>query len=195
MNGLQKPKCKAHKKDGTPCGRWPIKGGTVCPKHGGSAPQVRRKAVERIIAASDLAAGRLIEFMNDKRVPYSVRLAATRDLLDRGIGPAAQTFKFGGAEETPYDALLREIIEDPNLIIDAPRSALPAPALGWGQEWLPEEDGDTIIGEVVPESEPEPTPAGPAATRGKRRVSVKVPGHIRTGLRLDPSPDRATFAP
>lgn len=109
---MDKPKCKAHKKDGAPCGRWPLKGSTVCPKHGGSAPQVRRKAIERLIAASDLAAGRLIEFMNDARVPYSVRLAATRDLLDRAVGPAAQTVKLGVAKEDPWADLLSEVMGD-----------------------------------------------------------------------------------
>lgn len=109
---MDKPKCRAHKKDGTPCGRWPVRGSTVCTKHGGSAPQVRRKAVERLIAASDLAAGRLIEFMNDARVPHSVRLAATRDLLDRAVGPAAQTVKLGIAQEDPWADLLSEVMGD-----------------------------------------------------------------------------------
>ena len=33
---------------GEPCGRPPIRGGFVCPKHGGAAPQVRAKANERL---------------------------------------------------------------------------------------------------------------------------------------------------
>ncbi len=82
-----KPKCSARRTNGEPCGNYPIRGGTVCTKHGGGAPQVRAKAAERILGAADLAAKRLIEFMSDKNVPASVRLAAARDLLDRaGVG-------------------------------------------------------------------------------------------------------------
>jgi hypothetical protein len=33
---------------GRRCRRAPIRGGTVCPKHGGAAPQVRRKAKQRL---------------------------------------------------------------------------------------------------------------------------------------------------
>ena len=31
-----------------PCRRWAIRGGTVCPKHGGSAPQVKAAARRRV---------------------------------------------------------------------------------------------------------------------------------------------------
>ncbi|MGH3900468.1 MAG: DEAD/DEAH box helicase family protein [Pseudonocardiaceae bacterium] len=40
--------CRAHhRRDGAPCVRWAIRGATVCPSHGGNAPQVRRVAGER----------------------------------------------------------------------------------------------------------------------------------------------------
>lgn len=82
-----KPRCSARRTNGEVCGNYPVHGSNVCRKHGAGAPQVKRKAAERILAASDLAAKKLIEFMNDKRVPYAVRLSATKDLLDRaGIG-------------------------------------------------------------------------------------------------------------
>lgn len=41
-------RCNGTNKVGKPCGRPPIKGGFVCPLHGGSAPQVRAKAQERL---------------------------------------------------------------------------------------------------------------------------------------------------
>ncbi|WP_157373082.1 hypothetical protein [Agromyces sp. Root81] len=37
----------------------------------------------RILEASDRAAARLVQIMQDKKVPYNVQLAAARDLLDR----------------------------------------------------------------------------------------------------------------
>lgn len=42
-------RCRANRKHGRgPCRRAAINGGTVCPKHGGSAPQVKRAAQERL---------------------------------------------------------------------------------------------------------------------------------------------------
>jgi hypothetical protein len=40
-------RCSAHTSAGKPCGRWAIKGGTVCIMHGGRAPQVKAAAKER----------------------------------------------------------------------------------------------------------------------------------------------------
>lgn len=45
---------------GKPCQRWSIRGGYVCPSHGGRAPQVRAKARERLIERT--AAAFLISF-------------------------------------------------------------------------------------------------------------------------------------
>jgi hypothetical protein len=42
-------KCKARRTDGQPCGRYPRRGASVCPAHGGSAPQVRAAAAERVL--------------------------------------------------------------------------------------------------------------------------------------------------
>jgi Terminase small subunit len=40
--------CNGKNKRGQPCGRAPIRGGFVCGAHGGNAPQVQRKAKERL---------------------------------------------------------------------------------------------------------------------------------------------------
>lgn len=48
-----------------PCQRWAMVGANVCQKHGGLAPQVRRKAEERITLAEALASG-------TKRQPWEV---------------------------------------------------------------------------------------------------------------------------
>lgn len=42
------PKCTARNRAGGPCGRYAITGGTVCPSHGGNAPQVRALAARRL---------------------------------------------------------------------------------------------------------------------------------------------------
>lgn len=81
-------KCSARKKDGTPCGRWAIRGATVCPKHGGSAPQVVAAAKKRLQAMADAAAGRLGHFAFDDGVAENTALAATNSILDRaGLNP------------------------------------------------------------------------------------------------------------
>ena len=42
-------RCRGHRSNGSPCKRWAIRGGFVCPSHGGRAPQVRRAAHARLI--------------------------------------------------------------------------------------------------------------------------------------------------
>lgn len=84
---VDKRMCSATKKDGTPCKRSPIKGGTVCMSHGGAAPQVRRKANERLLQGVPKMLSELKRLAVDDSVPPNVRLAAIRDWLDRaGIG-------------------------------------------------------------------------------------------------------------
>lgn len=41
-------KCAKKTRSGKPCNRWAIKGGKVCPMHGGSAPQVKAAAARRL---------------------------------------------------------------------------------------------------------------------------------------------------
>jgi hypothetical protein len=42
-------RCRGHRTDGSPCKRWAIRGGYVCPSHGGRARQVRRAAERRLL--------------------------------------------------------------------------------------------------------------------------------------------------
>lgn len=53
--GLAHERCVGHRKDGKPCGRWPIKGGSVCVKHGAGAPQVKAAARRRLANAEAMA--------------------------------------------------------------------------------------------------------------------------------------------
>lgn len=46
--GEWKQKCSANNSQGEPCQAWAIEGGTVCNRHGGNLPQVKKKASERI---------------------------------------------------------------------------------------------------------------------------------------------------
>lgn len=88
-------KCRAHKKDGSPCGLYPIRGAAVCRVHGGGAPQVRRKAEDRLRALEAPAIHRLEELMRQSDSP-SVAIAAVKDVLDRVRGRATERVEVGG---------------------------------------------------------------------------------------------------
>jgi hypothetical protein len=87
--------CTARRRNGEPCRNWAMLGTNVCRMHGGAAPQVRRRAQQRILEASDKAAARLVELMQDAKVPYAVQLAAARDLLDRAQLAGKQEIEMG----------------------------------------------------------------------------------------------------
>ncbi|WIB33924.1 HGGxSTG domain-containing protein [Curtobacterium sp. MCSS17_005] len=88
-------RCTARRRNGEPCRNWAMLGTNVCRMHGGAAPQVRRRAQQRILEASDKAAARLVELMQDAKVPYAVQLAAARDLLDRAQLAGKQEIEMG----------------------------------------------------------------------------------------------------
>jgi hypothetical protein len=76
------PRCKAKANStGKRCARSAIAGAVVCRVHGGAAPQVKAKALERIKALVDPAIDRLDATIRDKDHPQSV--LASRDILDR----------------------------------------------------------------------------------------------------------------
>lgn len=132
---LERDYCTARKSNGDPCRQRPIRGGSVCRYHGGSAPQVLAKAKERITANADRAAKQLIELMEDETTPPAVKLNAARDLLDRaGLTPAQviqhslavkpweqlisggldRTRPTGGAPAIEPPIVDAEVIEDPD---------------------------------------------------------------------------------
>jgi hypothetical protein len=74
------PRCVAHsKRTGLPCTQWAIRGGTVCRMHGGWAPQVRRKARERIAELRDLSGEKYKLQLERDEVPPGTTMAAVRD--------------------------------------------------------------------------------------------------------------------
>lgn len=76
------------KSTGTQCARAAIAGGTVCRVHGGAAPQVKAKAMQRLIDAAEDAAAELIRIIQNAE-SESVRVSAIKELFERaGIGEA-----------------------------------------------------------------------------------------------------------
>jgi len=75
--------CKAKsKRSGIRCRKHAIKGGTVCATHGGSAPQVKLKARERLAILVDPAIDRIKEVI-EKGENIAASLRAAQDILDR----------------------------------------------------------------------------------------------------------------
>lgn len=193
-----KPKCKAHKTNGDPCGRWPVKGATVCPKHGGSAPQVRRKAQERLAEAADSLMAALLKIASSAE-SEAVRLAAIKDALDRAGFAPAQLVKIGFGQEDKWGDLLEEIMTDDEVLVPVDNRAISSKPhsrtlardrvgvsddddgpdvqiIGPADD---DEDDDTlswntpgtIRGEVVPERRDYPTPTPQQAARAARSVA------------------------
>lgn len=73
--------CTAKTKRGGKCHGQAIRGATVCRLHGGSAPQVRAKALERIQALVHPALDTMQKALGCEQ--SAVAVAAARDLLDR----------------------------------------------------------------------------------------------------------------
>ena len=79
-------KCTAKSsRTGLPCQKSPIKGGTVCRTHGGSAPQVKQAAEKRLEELRP-AAIRYLDWLVSQREYPSAGLGAAKDILDRNDG-------------------------------------------------------------------------------------------------------------
>ena len=83
-------RCQAHTTSGEPCKNAPIRGGNVCHKHGGSAPQVRRKATLRLLELVDPAIATLAREMV-KADKSADRQRAANSILDRAGVPRSVT--------------------------------------------------------------------------------------------------------
>lgn len=88
--GLPARPCGAKRSNGEPCKKPAIKGGTVCQTHGGSAPQVRKKAALRLLELVDPAIAVLAREMvqADKSAD---RQRAANSVLDRAGVPRTAT--------------------------------------------------------------------------------------------------------
>jgi hypothetical protein len=99
MNDLEPRRCVATNRAGEQCRRAPIRGGAVCPMHGGGIPAVKQAAKERLLAMVEPALDVLYRATRSAppcehcgrsdadRDPTAVRAAGM--ILDRaGLSPA-----------------------------------------------------------------------------------------------------------
>lgn len=112
--GSRRPerRCTAHKKNGDRCGNPARRGTNVCDFHGAKAPQVQRKARQRIEEATDRMARELLGIASGAE-SESVRLTAIRDALDRGGITAKSAVELSATREAaPWEEIMAEIAFD-----------------------------------------------------------------------------------
>jgi hypothetical protein len=94
-------RCNATRPNGGRCKREAEDGAVVCDQHGGAAPQVRRRAAERLIMSADHVSQKLLEWLDDPEVPYRVRAEIAQDVLDRAGLIATQVHQIIPMTEDP----------------------------------------------------------------------------------------------
>lgn len=100
-------RCTATSKGrGEQCRRSAIPGGRVCRYHGGAAPQVKAKALERLMALQHPAITRLGQLVDQTEFP-STAMAAVKDVLDRTMGKPVESVELTGAGGGPVETVFR----------------------------------------------------------------------------------------
>lgn len=165
-------RCTAHRKNGDQCKRAARLGTNVCDAHGARAPQVRRKAQQRLIEASDRMAKALIDIATSAE-SEPTRLAAVRDVLDR-VGISSKTTVEVDVAVKPYERIISNISG-----VRAGSSRAESRA----RRGLPpaESDEPPVLDAEVIDDEPVRPPVRPAAERTGRK-------HTSTRPNPEPSP-------
>lgn len=96
--------CKAKTRSGKQCRNAPIDGGTVCRMHGGSAPQVKRRAALRLLELVDPAVATLAREMATASKSVD-RQRAANSILDR----AGVVRRDSPAKEDVYDLVAERL--------------------------------------------------------------------------------------
>jgi hypothetical protein len=107
-------RCSGTRPNGGRCKREAEPGAVVCDQHGGAAPQVRRRAAERLIMTADQAAQMLVRMMEDTEVPFGVRAKIAQDLLDRAGLVAMQIHQIVPMTEDPIMRFFEGAFSDPS---------------------------------------------------------------------------------
>lgn len=116
-------RCKARNRAGQRCGAWAIHGSTVCRVHGGSAPQVKRKAALRLIELIDPAIATLGRVMVDPNAKDADKLRAAENVLDRGGLPRTQEVS---SPDTAREVLIERLLNIRDAGKSRPGSRVPS---------------------------------------------------------------------
>jgi hypothetical protein len=146
-------RCNGTRPNGSRCKREAEDGAVVCDQHGGAAPQVRRRAAERLIMSADHVSQKLLEWLDDPEVPYRVRAEIAQDVLDRTGLIAAQVHQIIATTEDPIMRFFEDAFSDPkNWEENPPQPAIEDRVLDRSDPGEPEEIVEAEI--VEPEGEP-----------------------------------------
>lgn len=105
---VQARRCVGHKRNGDRCLKAAIKGATVCRTHGGATRHVQRAARVRLENAQDLMAQQLLGVALTAE-SEAVKLAAIKDVLDRGGLKAPSEVVLSQGETKPYEEVFEGI--------------------------------------------------------------------------------------
>ena len=105
-------RCNGTLQSGKRCRREAIEGSVVCEVHGGLAPQVRRRAAERLLVTADEAIQVIMSFISDPTVPAGVRLKAAQDIADRAGLAGVQMHQIIPVEEDPLERFFNNMAPD-----------------------------------------------------------------------------------
>ena len=156
-------------------------GSVVCDQHGGAAPQVLRRAAERIQYTADDAARRLVEWMNDPTVEMRERVKIAQDMLDRGGLAASHLMKIMPVTDDPVEKLFQALLSEPDgLWLPAPET----PVLAASRDAELAELIGPIRGRRHRGRRDRRDGAADAAKSEKPRNPTIPPKHIREGLDL-----------
>lgn len=165
-----------YKSTGTQCRRVAVDGSVVCGHHGGTSPQVVRRAAERVQFTADDAARQLVEMMSDPQVDARERVKIAQDLLDRAGLAAAQVHKVLPITQDPIEKLFTDILGSDGALLQAEPERAPA---------LPAAPSDVLSPSEVerPLSREADAPASDPPPRESDPQPVVVPRHIREALK------------
>ena len=108
LAGIDKPRCKYTKRNGEQCKNAPIKGGTVCKKHGGAAAHIQRKAQERLQSMINPALVELNKILVAPGTTDGDKLRAISMVLDRtGYGKG---LTIEHKQEKPWEVTMQAIV-------------------------------------------------------------------------------------
>lgn len=160
-----------------------MKGAAVCHKHGGSAPQVRRKAAERIANAADVAVLQIMALMQNPDTPAQIKLAAAKDLLDRA--DVTGKTKIEVEAKAPWEVLLDGIVAELPTGADGMRAY---PAL----DQTMDEPPLAVVAERVDDYAPSNADWSHPVSHGADLPPVPdptAPRHVQPTTRQPPEPD------
>src|SRR4051812_5560555 len=130
-------RCTAHRKNGDQCKNAARHGTNVCDFHGAKAPQVKRKARQRLEEAADRMACELLKMATDDNVADSVKLTAIRDALDRAGLAAKTAVEVEVGPPKPYAQILDGI-----MVLEAGSRAAYRRSIGGPDDSEPLDNGD-----------------------------------------------------